>query len=506
MEVLYRKYRPRRFGEVVGQKGVVETLRRAVEQGKVAHAYIFSGPRGTGKTSVARILAKALNCPNVSSGEPCGECEVCRNIENSNFLDVIEIDAASNRGIDEIRKIRDQVSYVPVQGKVKVYIVDEFHMLTREAFNALLKTLEEPPPNVVFVLATTNLERVPATILSRCQIFSFKNLSEKEIVERLKTICINEGFEADEEAVKLLSKLAKGSLRDAISLLEQSVAYSGKKLNEQNIREALGLVAEEVVDGYIDALLRGSSDRIIEIAEMLEVSGNNFEAFLENVLERSLERYRKSLNVDFLEIGKFSWDLYRQIRYANEKRVLLEAESLLYCQKVSAKKRSQEREKTPVISKDRVKIPEAVQTPEIEKTSLNVEESGVSEEKPELLDKVLEYLRREGDMSLYVIFNMEKVVVDDGKIQIKVSKDRPFNHEILRRRLDELILTFAKFSDGPVDVVLETDEESRTAEAKREAGVDDAQLEGLSDEERELAEKLLRLFPGRVKIEKTDGR
>jgi len=495
MEVLYRKYRPKRFAEVVGQRGVVETLRRAVEQGKVVHAYVFSGPRGTGKTSVARILAKAVNCPNTSSGEPCNDCEVCHSVDSGTFLDVIEVDAASNRGIDEIRRIRDQTSYVPVQGKTKVYIVDEFHMLTREAFNALLKTLEEPPPNVLFVLATTNIERVPATVLSRCQIFAFRNLPESAISARLKEICVAENFKVTESALELLAKLAKGSLRDAISLLEQSVAYGGEVLDARDVRDALGLVPEEIMDSYVDALLRGDTDRVVEIAEEIESSEKNFETFLESILERCLERYRSTLDARFLDVGRFSWNLSRQLKHASEKRSLFEAESLLRCQTARQSGISER-------VKEEKLVPTLKETPKSETQDETVAETRESG----LVEKVLKYLREEGDMSLYVVLSMARVDVSDGEATIKVRKDHPFNLEILRKRLDEVRLAFARFSEGPIEVLLEVDEQISEEKEREISPVDQHQLEGLSEEERELAEKLLRLFPGRVRIEKTDGR
>ncbi|MCD6254595.1 MAG: DNA polymerase III subunit gamma/tau [Thermotogae bacterium] len=498
MEVLYRKYRPKRFSEVVGQRGVVETLRRAVEQGKVVHAYVFSGPRGTGKTSVARILAKAVNCPNTNSGEPCNDCEVCHSVDSGTFLDVIEVDAASNRGIDEIRRIRDQASYVPVQGKTKVYIVDEFHMLTREAFNALLKTLEEPPPNVLFVLATTNIERVPATVLSRCQIFAFRNLPESAISARLKEICAAENFKVTESALELLAKLAKGSLRDAISLLEQSVAYGGEVLDAREVRDALGLVPEEVMDGYVDALLGGDTDRVVEIAEKIESSGQNFETFLESILERCLERYKFTLDVRFLDVGRFAWNLSRQLKYANEKRSLFEAESLLRCQaarRSSISEKVKEEKPAPPLKEARETSKGEVQDEAVAETR----ESG-------LVEKVLRYLREEGDMSLYIALSMARVDVSDGEATIKVRKDHPFNLEILRKRQDEVKLAFAKFSEGPIEVSVEVDEQISDKKERENSSVNRHQLEELSEEERELAEKLLRLFPDRVRIEKTNGR
>ena len=223
---LYRAYRPQRFSEVVGQEHITRTLRNALVQGRVHHAYLLSGPRGTGKTTVARILAKAVNCLNLQDGEPCNECEPCRRIMSGETMDVIEIDAASNRGIDEIRDLRDKVKYAPVDLKYKVYIIDEVHMLSEPAFNALLKTLEEPPAHVLFILATTEKQKLPVTILSRCQAFDYHRLSNEEIVGRLQQVCAAQGLKATPEALLAMARHAEGGMRDALSLLDQVMAYA----------------------------------------------------------------------------------------------------------------------------------------------------------------------------------------------------------------------------------------------------------------------------------------
>ncbi|TET42690.1 MAG: DNA polymerase III subunit gamma/tau [Dehalococcoidia bacterium] len=239
-EVFYRKWRPQTLAEVVGQEPVVETLRRAVQSGKTAHAYLFCGPRGTGKTSTGRILAKAVNCPNQTSGEPCNTCSICRSITEGRAPDVIEIDAASNRGIDEIRSLREKVHYAPNVARYKVYIIDEVHMLTEAASNALLKTLEEPPPHIIFVLATTEPHKVLPTIMSRCQRFNFRRLAQAAIVDKLKLICREEDINVGLDSLRLIGQAATGSLRDAENLLQQSVAYYGNEIDFGQVRTALG--------------------------------------------------------------------------------------------------------------------------------------------------------------------------------------------------------------------------------------------------------------------------
>jgi DNA polymerase-3 subunit gamma/tau len=240
-EVFYRKWRPQTLSEVVGQEPVTQTLRHAVESGKIAHAYLFCGPRGTGKTSMARILAKAVNCPNQAGGEPCNACDMCRSITEGRALDVIEIDAASNRGIDEIRSLREKANYAPSLARYKVYIIDEVHMLTEAACNALLKTLEEPPPHVIFVLATTEAHKVIATIVSRCQRFNFHRLRQTEIMDKLKLICKKEKIHIEPDSLELIARAATGSLRDAENILQQMIAYYGNQIELDQIQAELGI-------------------------------------------------------------------------------------------------------------------------------------------------------------------------------------------------------------------------------------------------------------------------
>ena len=243
-EVLYRRWRPRRFAEVVGQEPVTTTLRNAVAAGSPAHAYLFTGPRGTGKTSTGRILATAVNCRAPEGGEPCGECDPCRAFDAGRALDLIELDAASNRGIDEIRDLREGAGYAPAAATYKLYLIDEVHMLTDAAFNALLKTLEEPPPHVIFVLATTEPHRVPATISSRCQRFDFRRIGTAETIAELRRVAGGEGIAVTDEGLELLARHATGSLRDAVSLLDQLSSYRDGELDAAAVREGLGLVAD----------------------------------------------------------------------------------------------------------------------------------------------------------------------------------------------------------------------------------------------------------------------
>ena len=254
-QALYRKWRPMVFEDVVGQTHVDETLKNSVETGRIAHAYLFCGTRGTGKTSTAKIFSRAVNCLNSQNGNPCNECSVCRGILDGSILDVYEMDAASNSGIDNIRKIRDEVIYAPADCKYKVYIVDEAHMLTTESFNALLKTLEEPPPNVIFILATTEPNKIPPTILSRCQRFDFRRIGIDDILRRINKITAAEKIEITPDAAELVAELADGSMRDALSILDQCAAYTREKLSYADIVEIVGIADRRKLFGIVEKIL-----------------------------------------------------------------------------------------------------------------------------------------------------------------------------------------------------------------------------------------------------------
>ena len=285
-QALYRKYRSQTFGQLVGQQVVATTLRQAVEQGKISHAYLFSGPRGTGKTSVAKIFAKAMNCPNQKDGEPCNDCYICQAITEGSLEDVIEIDAASNNGVDEIRDIRDKSTYAPSLAKHKVYIIDEVHMLSTGAFNALLKTLEEPTENVVFILATTELHKIPATILSRVQRFEFKSIKTQDIIGHIEWILEQEGINFEQEGVQIIARRAEGGMRDALSILDQALSLTQEnRLTTDIAEEITGSISLEALDGYVAALIAHDAVAALDNLNLIFDSGKNMARFVTDLLQ-----------------------------------------------------------------------------------------------------------------------------------------------------------------------------------------------------------------------------
>lgn len=348
---LYRKFRPTEFKDVKGQDAVVTTLKNQIKTGRIGHAYLFCGTRGTGKTTVAKIFAKAVNCEHPVDGSPCEECEMCKTISAGTSMNVIEIDAASNNGVDNIREIREEVAYRPTEGKYKVYIIDEVHMLSIGAFNALLKTLEEPPEYVIFILATTEAHKIPVTILSRCQRYDFKRISIDTICERLHELIEKEGLDVEDRAVRYIAKMADGAMRDALSLLDQCVAfYINQRLTYDHVLEVLGAVDTEVFSRLLRQLVKKDVKQVIETVDELIMQGRelsqlaaDFTWYLRNLLLiKSSEDMEDVLDVstenlaqlkdeaqmvetdELLRYIRVFSELTNQLKYATQKRVLLE--------------------------------------------------------------------------------------------------------------------------------------------------------------------------------------
>ena len=288
---LYRKYRSQSFEEIVGQSHITKSLKNQIQNDQISHAYLFTGTRGTGKTSIAKIFAKAINCLNPKNGSPCNECEICKSLNGGGSVDVFEIDAASNNRVDEIRELRERVKYPPVNCKYKVYIIDEVHMLTDSAFNALLKTLEEPPAYVVFILATTEVQKLPATILSRCMRFDFKLLTEKELEDHLKFIFDDSGIKYENEALSIIARLGAGSVRDTLSIADMCVAYSNKNVTYNSVVEAIGitdrdtlkLITENLVEGNEGGVL-SSIDKVVKLGKNITQLSKDLVGYIRDVL------------------------------------------------------------------------------------------------------------------------------------------------------------------------------------------------------------------------------
>ena len=323
-QALYRKYRPCDFNDVTGQEVIKKTLQNAIINNKISHAYLFTGPRGTGKTSIAKILAKTVNCLNLNGYMPCNECVNCTQIENKQSTDIIEIDAASNNGIDEIREIRNKVNLVPSTGKYKVYIIDEVHMLTTGAFNALLKTLEEPPAHVIFVLATTEPHKIPATILSRCQRFDFKRISNNQLVDRLKYIIENESINIDEEAITEIARLSDGGMRDSISLLDQALAYSPKNITLNDVHEINGSLPIEKLSHFVNLILNKKLEELLKMVDEFNESGKSIIKIVEEIINYLKNVLLYSVSPDYVKSITNNYYIYSQMAEIIEKDQVIE--------------------------------------------------------------------------------------------------------------------------------------------------------------------------------------
>ena len=351
---LYRKFRPMTFKEMVGQEHITRTLRNQIIANRVGHAYLFNGGRGTGKTSAAKILARAINCLNPQDGEPCNECEICKSAINGSLTDIVEMDAASNNSVEDIRSIREEVNFLPTKAKYRVYIIDEVHMLSTGAFNALLKTLEEPPEHVKFILATTEPQRLPATILSRCQRFDFKRISNEDVIKRLKIVCNESKVEITEEALNIIAVLSEGAMRDALSILERCIQDGENKIDEDKIKELVGIPKFDYINRIIQAILKYDVEEAINSFNDVINQGKDLENFLWEMIkylrdilvyktcgkldmynEQELNEIKKVIDIASKErlvnlIYVLS-ELQNNIKWSSQKNIVFEAEIIKLC-------------------------------------------------------------------------------------------------------------------------------------------------------------------------------
>ena len=412
---LYRKYRPTTFGEVIGQDHIIKTLKNQVEQGQVSHAYLFCGTRGTGKTSTAKILSKGVNCLNPKNGSPCLKCEVCKALEDPSNLDILEIDAASNNRVDEIRDLKDKIKYPPVNGKYKVYIIDEVHMLTDSAYNALLKTLEEPPSHAVFILATTEVHKLPATILSRVMRFDFKLISNDSLVELLKTIFDKENITYDKESLKTIAQMGEGSVRDTLSIADVCASFSGKTITYESVLEALGTTTKEVLFQLSNEIITKNSKELLLSINTLFKEGKNLAVltrdlityFRDLLLIKTVQKVEEILTMPEAVLSKMKEQalnvkeeellfymqklsaMESELKYATNERLLFETATLacIYevslLQSLSSRVEALEKGKVKLTEKKSEAKPAIKQTPKVEPEEVvAVRKEAVKQEEP----------------------------------------------------------------------------------------------------------------------------
>ncbi len=445
-QALYRKWRPKTFDDVIGQTHVTETLKNEVKSGRISHAYLFTGSRGTGKTSCAKILSKAINCLNPQNGNPCGECEICKSIEQENILDIVEIDAASNNGVENIRSMREEVVFSPTKSKYRVYIVDEVHMLSTGAFNAFLKILEEPPPHVVFILATTEIHKLPTTIVSRCQRFDFHRLSPDDISERIKYICEKENIKIDNEAVNIISVCADGAMRDALSILDQCANACNRDINENSVRQILGISGIEYLSEIYGHIKSGNAKECIKSINKMYVQSKSMDRFCKELLEyfrdlmilkitkKTVNSSLKSIDSSELDLNKILYSLdvlqesYKNINAGVDKKIEMEIALVKICENQS---------QNHIISPDsKIKKVESVEynkppPPPFPPIS-NIVEEKTDENTFLQWNEILENLKNNSSMkSLYISLKNSQAYISGDYVLIDSKNDLAF--ELLRQ-------------------------------------------------------------------------
>ena len=460
---LYRKFRPLTFSEMVGQEHNTTTLKKQIVAGRVGHAYLFNGGRGTGKTSAAKILARAVNCLNPKDGEPCNECEICKAILSGSLTDVIEMDAASNNSVEDIRSIREEVNFLPTRAKYRVYIIDEVHMLSTGAFNALLKTLEEPPAHVKFILATTEPQKLPATILSRCQRFDFKRISNEDVIKRLKIICNKSNIDITEDALKIIAVLSEGAMRDAISILERCTGENSGEINDNQVRELVGIPKTSQINLIAKGIIEQNTNIVIEETDKIINEGKDIDNFLWELIKyiKDILVYKSSNNIDIyndqekekmLSLAKMVSkekllkliyelsELANSIKWSSQKTIMFQAGMIKACMNIEFKREELE-SRNNTIDKAQQNMENKQETTKLNENKNNKMAESVIQKKVQnnnsipYWDNVINKIKQSGKMGVYVnLIGSRAQEVNDMIIEIELSNQNDFAKKILETK------------------------------------------------------------------------
>ncbi len=451
---LYRKFRPLNFSEMVGQEHITRTLRNQVIEQRVGHAYLFNGGRGTGKTSAAKILARAVNCLNPKDGEPCNECEICKAILSGSLTDVVEMDAASNNSVEDIRAIRDEVNFLPTRAKYRVYIIDEVHMLSTGAFNALLKTLEEPPEHVKFILATTEPQKLPATILSRCQRFDFKRISTQDIIKRLEIICKESNIQISKEALELIAILSEGAMRDAISILERCAAEQTEEINEDKVRDLVGIPKITYINKLAKGIINKKPEEAINIVNTILEEGKDIDNFLWELIKyiKDILVYKSTLKLEIYNqeeiknikeladstdkerllrlIYELS-ELANNIKWSSQKAIMFEAGIIKACMEVNVVPQNAVVQEQ-VVNKKQITPVQKQEAPKERK--IEPQNQRNSAPSASYWNNVINKVKQSGKMAIYVnLIGSKASQLNDMTVEVELANKNDFGREMLEK-------------------------------------------------------------------------
>ena len=455
---LYRKFRPLTFSEFVGQEHITRTQKNQIIAGRVGHAYLFNGGRGTGKTSAAKVLARAINCLNPKDGEPCNECEICKGILNGSLTDVVEMDAASNNSVEDIRQIRDEVNFLPTRAKYRVYIIDEVHMLSTGAFNALLKTLEEPPEHVKFILATTEPQKLPATILSRCQRFDFKRISTQDIIKRLEIICKESNIQISKEALELIAILSEGAMRDAISILERCAAEQTEEINEDKVRDLVGIPKITYINKLAKGIINKEPEEAINIVNTILEEGKDIDNFLWELIKyikdilvykstSKLEIYNQEEIKNIKELADSTdkerllrliyelSELANNIKWSSQKAIMFEAGIIKACMEVNVVPQNVVLQEQ-VVNRKQIAPVQKQENIAVAPKERKIEPQNQRNSAPSASywNNVINKVKQSGKMAIYVnLIGSKASQLNDMTVEVELANKNDFGREMLEK-------------------------------------------------------------------------